>query len=46
MERQRKSTDDKEGKSMSEWQISLIFIGTLIGGFCVGYLWAHRETAF
>jgi hypothetical protein len=31
---------------VSEWQIALFFIGTLIGGFCVGYMWAYRETAF
>ena len=31
---------------MNEWQISFILIGTLIGGFAVGCLWAYRETAF
>jgi hypothetical protein len=31
---------------MSEWQIALIFIGTFIGGACVGYLWTTPKISF
>jgi len=31
---------------MVEWLISFIFIGTVIGGIGIGYMWAYKETAF